>query len=56
MEILCVRARSLSYIQHFATPWMVPRQAPLSMRNLQAGILKWVAMLSSRMGILDMVK
>ena len=56
MEILCVCARSLSYVQLFVTPWIVARQAPLSMRNLQVGILKWVAMLSSRMGILDMVK
>ena len=30
------------------TPWTVARQAPLSMETLQARILEWVAMLSSR--------
>ena len=50
MEILCVCARSHSHVQLFATPWMVAHQAPLSMRILQAGILKWVAMSSSSMG------
>ena len=32
----------------FATPWTVARQAPLSTGILQARILEWVAMLSSR--------
>ena len=32
----------------FATPWTVAHQAPLSMRILQARILEWVAMPSSR--------
>ena len=32
----------------FVTPWTVARQAPLSMGILQARILEWVAMLSSR--------
>jgi hypothetical protein len=31
----------------FATPWTAAFQAPLSMRVLQARILKWDAMLSS---------
>ena len=31
-----------------ATPWTVARQAPLSLGILQAKILEWVAMLSSR--------
>ena len=30
------------------TPWTVARQASLSMRVLQARILEWVAMLSSK--------
>ena len=32
----------------FATPWTVALQAPLSMGILQARILEWVAMPSSR--------
>ena len=32
----------------FVTPWTVARQAPLSMGILQARILEWVAMPSSR--------
>ena len=32
----------------FATPWIVARQDPLSMGILQARILEWVAMLSTR--------
>ena len=39
---------SLSHVQLFGTPWTGAHQAPLSMRILQAGILEWVAMLSSR--------
>ena len=38
----------LSRVQLFATPWTVSRQAPLSMRILQARILEWVAMPTSR--------
>ena len=40
----------LSHVQLFATPWTVARQAPLSMSMgiLQARILEWVAMSSSR--------
>ena len=39
---------SLSCVWLFATPWTVTRQAPLSMEILQARILEWVAMSSSR--------
>ena len=39
---------SLSHFQLFATPWTAARQAPLSMGILQARMLEWVAMLSSR--------
>ena len=38
----------LSCVWLFVTPQTVAHQAPLSMRILQAGILEWVAMLSSR--------
>ena len=37
-----------SHVQPFVTPWTVARQAPLSMGILQARILEWVAMPSSR--------
>ena len=37
-----------SHVQLFATLWTVACQAPLSMGILQARILEWVAMLSSR--------
>ena len=40
---LC-RARSLSRVWLFVTPWTVARQAPLSRGILQARILEWVAM------------
>ena len=39
---------SLSRVRLFATPWTVARQTPLSMGILQARILEWVAMRSSR--------
>ena len=45
-EVCCVCL--LSHILLFATPWTVARQAPLSMGILQARILEWVAMPSSR--------
>ena len=45
--VLCC-AWSLSCVQLFMTPWTVAHQAPLSMGILQAGILEWVAMPSSR--------
>ena len=38
----------LSHVRLFATPWTVACQAPLSMGILQARILVWVAMPSSR--------
>ena len=41
-------AQSLSQVRLFVTPWTVPRQAPLSMGILQARILDWVAISSSR--------
>ena len=37
-----------SRVQLFATPWTAAHQAPLSMRILQARVLEWVAMPSSR--------
>ena len=41
-------AESLSPIRLFATPWTVAHQAPLSTGILQARILEWVALPSSR--------
>ena len=41
-------AESFSFVQLFVTPWAIACQAPLSMGILQARIVKWVAMLSSR--------
>ena len=38
----------LCHVRLFVTPWTVAHQTPLSMRILQAGILEWAAMLSSR--------
>ena len=38
----------LSHVQLFVTPWTVAHQAALSMGILQARILEWVAMPSSR--------
>ena len=38
----------LSHVWLFATLWTVAHQAPLSMGILQARILEWVAMPSSR--------
>ena len=35
-------AESLSCVRLFVTPWIVARQAPLSMGILQARILEWV--------------
>ena len=37
-----------SRVRLYVTPWTVARQAPLSMRILQARILEWVGMPSSR--------
>ena len=44
----CVCAQSFSCARLFATPWTVAHEAPLSMGILQARILDWVAMPSSR--------
>ena len=46
MIVLC--ALSLSHVQLFATPWAIAHQVPLSMGILQARILDWVAIPSSR--------
>ena len=45
---LSLYALSFSCIWLLATPWTVDCQAPLSMGILQARILEWVAMSSSR--------
>ena len=39
---------SRSVVSHSAPPWTIAHQAPLSMGILQARILEWVAMLSSK--------
>ena len=44
MFLLCV----CSHVRLFVTPWTVAHQAPPSMEILQARILEWVAMPSSR--------
>ena len=41
-------ASSLSCVRLFVIPWPVAHQAPLSMGILQARILEWVSMTSSR--------
>ena len=46
--VLCGVALSCSVMSDSATPWTVAHQAPLSMGILQAKILEWVAMPSSR--------
>ena len=43
-----VKWKSLNHVRLFATPWTIARQAPVSMGILQARILEWIAMLSSR--------
>ena len=45
---VCVCASLLSHVWLFVTPWTVAHQDPLSMGILQARILEWVAMPSSR--------
>ena len=45
---LCCAVLSLSVMSDSVTPWTAPRQAPLSMGILQARILEWVVMPSSR--------
>ena len=44
----CVRLSHFSHVKLFATLWIVACQAPLPMGILQARILEWVAMPSSR--------
>ena len=46
--LCCVCAWSLSCVQLSVTSWTVAHQAPLSIGILQARILEWVAMSSSR--------
>ena len=45
---VCVRAKSLSHVQLFAAPWTVTHEVTLVHGILQARILEWVAILSSR--------
>ena len=47
MFVLCC-AWSFSCVRLFATPWTTACQAPLSMGVLQARVLEWIAMPSSR--------
>ena len=44
---ICVR-ELLSRVRLFVTPWTVAHQAPLSIGILQARILRWFAMPSSK--------
>ena len=45
---MCCAVLYCSVVSNSATPWTADHQAPLFMRILQAGILEWVAMSSSR--------
>ena len=45
---VCCAVRSRLVLSESVTLWTVARQASLSMRILQARILEWVAMTSSR--------
>ena len=47
-KLLCYAVLSRSVMSDSVTPWTVAHQALLSMGLLQARILEWVAMLSSR--------
>ena len=47
-ECVCVRVSCSVGSNSFVTPWTVAHQAPLSMGILQARLLEWVAMPSSR--------
>ena len=47
LQLACMLSH-VSRVQLFATLWTIVHQAPLFMGILQARILKWVAMLSSR--------
>ena len=44
----CVCVSHFNHVRLFATPWTVAHQASLPMRILQARILEWGAMPSSR--------
>ena len=46
--ILCAELCLVAQLCPIATPWTIAHQAPLSMGILQASILEWVAMPSSR--------
>ena len=46
--LLLLLLSCFSRVHLFATPWTIARQAPLSTGILQARILEWVAMPSSR--------
>ena len=46
--IYCCALLSHSVVSDSATPWTAARQAPLSMGILQATILEWIAMPSSK--------
>ena len=48
IKCLCAVLKLLSHVRLFVTPWTVALQASLSMGILQARILEWVAMPSSR--------
>ena len=48
IKIVVVAVELLSRVQLSVTPWTVAHQAPPSMGILQARILEWVAMSSSR--------
>ena len=47
-EFGTVVVQLLSYVQLFVTPWIIAHQVSLAMEILQARILEWVAMPSSR--------
>ena len=48
IELWCAVLSCLSHVRLFEIPWTVAHQAPLSMWILQARILEWVAISSSR--------
>ena len=50
-SVICMHTCVLSHlscVRLFATPWAISYQAPLSTGILQARVLEWVAMPSSR--------
>ena len=54
-KLLCCAVLSHSVMSDFVTPWTVARQALLSMGILQARILEWVAMSSSKVSAFSLV-